>query len=73
MSTIYSIDYRNGAMGSTMVSHALYACGELDIDPKTIFSKTGNAHEKLNTMPHPLLTTTHLQDYDTNKRFVPII
>lgn len=40
----YVIDYRNGSMGHTILSHALFACNKIKIDIDQIFSTNGNTH-----------------------------
>lgn len=45
---MYYIDYRNGAMGNTLLAHILYACGKCTHDD--VFNAQGDAHaiEKFN-------------------------
>jgi hypothetical protein len=40
----FIVDYRCGGMGNNIVSHVLYACGQLDIDYQSIVSANGHAH-----------------------------
>lgn len=43
----YYIDYRNGGMGNTVLSHILYACKQVDINLDHFFNETGHAHNIL--------------------------
>lgn len=57
---MYYIDYRNGAMGNTLLAHILYACGKCTHD--NVFSEEGHAHaiEKFNNTN---LTSNHQIEY----------
>lgn len=41
----FVIDYRNGSMGHTILSHALFSCNQIDLDPNILFSKQATAHQ----------------------------
>jgi hypothetical protein len=42
----YCIDYRNGSMGNTILSHILYACNQISVDLEDFFDRSsGNAHK----------------------------
>lgn len=59
----YCIDYRNGSMGKTILSHALFACSQVDINLDKFFSKTGNAHAIPSNL---ILTAHHLREFPNN-------
>lgn len=59
---IYCIDYRNGSMGNTILSHALFACNQIDIDLTSFFSKSGNAHA-ISRINQTNLIAEHLIEY----------
>ena len=59
---IYCIDYRNGSMGNTILSHALFACNQIDIDLTSFFSESGNAHA-IARINHTNLVAEHLIEY----------
>lgn len=66
----YCIDYRNGAMGNTILSHILYSCNKIDIDLTNFFSESGNAHN-LKLYNKTNLTSEHLEEFpDINKKCI---
>lgn len=66
----HCIDYRNGAMGNTILSHILYSCNKIDIDLTNFFSESGNAHN-LKFYNNTNLTAEHLEEYpDINKKCI---
>jgi len=62
----YCIDYRNGAMGSTILTHVLFSCGQISIDFENFFAPNGNAH-KISKLNKTLLTAGHLIEYPDNE------
>lgn len=58
----YCIDYRNGSMGNTILSHALFACNQVDIDLTNFFSKSGNSHA-IKIVNRTNLIAEHLIEY----------
>ena len=56
------IDYRNGPMGLTVLSHILFSTNQIDTDLNLFFSETGDAHsiKKLNRTN---LTAQHLIEH----------
>jgi hypothetical protein len=56
----YCIDYRNGSMGNTVLSHMLYACDQISVDLEQFFDQhSGNAH-KIAQINRTNLTARHL-------------
>jgi hypothetical protein len=49
-------------MGNTILSHALFACNQIDIDLTSFFSKSGNAHA-IARINHTNLVAEHLIEY----------
>jgi hypothetical protein len=49
-------------MGNTILAHALFACGQVDLDLDKFFSATGNSHI-IGTLNFSQLTATHLLEY----------
>lgn len=61
--TTYCIDYRNGAMGNTLLAHILYSCCKIDIDFNNFFSTEGNSHH-INYLSNNLeLVANHLLEF----------
>lgn len=58
----YCIDYRNGSMGNTILTHALFACNQVDIDLTNFFSKSGNSHA-ISKINRTNLIAEHLIEY----------
>lgn len=63
---IYCIDYRNGGMGNTVLSHILYSCKKIELDLDNFFSDTGNAH-KIRQLNHSELVARHLIEYPNDQ------
>jgi hypothetical protein len=59
---IYVIDYRNGSMGSTLLAHALFSCGQLNIDLNKFFGDTGHAHAVGRGTIRPLMAKNAYDD-----------
>lgn len=59
---IYVIDYRNGSMGSTLLAHALFSCGQLNIDLDKFFGDTGHAHAVGRATIRPLMAKHAYED-----------
>ena len=59
---IYVIDYRNGSMGSTLLAHALFSCGQLDINLDKFFGDTGHAHAVGRNKIRPLMAKHAIED-----------
>lgn len=56
----YCIDYRNGSMGNTVLTHMLYACDQISIDTENFFDQhSGHAH-KIARINHTVLAARHL-------------
>jgi hypothetical protein len=49
-------------MGNTILAHALFACGQVDLDLDKFFSATGNSHI-IRTLNFSQLTAKHLLEY----------
>jgi hypothetical protein len=58
----YCIDYRQGGMGNTILTHILYACEKVDLDFDTFFSNSGNSH-KISMFNKSNLTAEHLLEF----------
>lgn len=54
----FAIDYRNGSMGNTMLSHVLYACRQIDIDLDRLWSDVSDTH-MINDINHTNLVAHH--------------
>ncbi len=68
----FCIDYRNGGMGNTLLTHILYACQKINIDTNTFFSPEGNAHKIYSISENFELVARHLVEYpDTS--VIPLI
>lgn len=64
---LFCIDYRNGAMGNTVLSHILYSCGKINDElDNLVDSQTGNFHN-VKIVNNTNLIAHHLQEYpDSN-------
>lgn len=49
-------------MGNTILAHALYSCGQIELDLENFFSETGNAHD-ISKVNYTKLTAKHLKEY----------
>ena len=58
----YGIDYRQGGMGNTILSHVLYSCNKVDLDLADFFSDSGNAHN-ISKFNNTNLTANHLLEF----------
>jgi len=62
----YCIDYRNGSMGNTILSHILFATDQVVIDLENFFSCTGDAH-LIGKLNRSNLKALHLIEFPTTK------
>jgi hypothetical protein len=63
----YCIDYRNGGMGSAVLSHILYACNKVDIDLDIFFSDVGDAHN-IRQFKDTELVARHLIEFPDDQK-----
>ncbi len=58
----YCIDYRNGGMGNTLLTHVLYSCEQIQPNLANFFSTSGNAH-KVGDYNNTQLEAAHLREF----------
>lgn len=58
----FCIDYRNGALGNTVLAHILFASNRCQLDLDNFFSPTGDAHNITN-LNQTSLSARHLVEY----------